>query len=102
MQNYDPDRTAPLDEAVTREALNLGLVPVHIVCLEQDREAGGMDFNVFVSGAIPRAGDRIELENGAIVEVVRSYWRLGRVGQGRRVPALMPNVVAKRISPDSE
>jgi hypothetical protein len=69
--NYDPDARPNPDPAMIREAARLGRQIVHVLCDEPEAKVGdhtGVSFFAIVS-FIPRAGDRIILEDGKVCGV---------------------------------
>lgn len=98
----DPDRTPEIPASMFREAEALGFRIVNIVCDEHGAkpgDAGALNFAAMVP-ELPRAGERITLEDGRACEVNRIYWKtVARRGKDGHVEsiALMPTVVAHLI-----
>ena len=103
MINYDPDSKPEIDPEAMAEAEQLGLRVIHVICDEAGAKVGdqsGVSFVTF-GDFLPRAGDRMQLEDGTVCEVKRVYFKLSRP-DGSRLSVLVPNVLATRISPDRE
>ena len=59
---------------------SLGLIPVNVYCVEPGDDSGdatGVSFTAFVN-FIPRAGDRIILEDDTTCEVKRIYYKVAK------------------------
>jgi hypothetical protein len=100
--NYDPDGAPDLDPAMSREAERLGMHIVHVVCDKPGAKVGGQTGVSFyaIVPFIPRAGDRIGLEDGKVCVVKGVIF--GVVSReaadgGGTVTIMVPNVVATRM-----
>lgn len=101
MVNYDADGVPNLDAQAAAEAKSFGLQTILVVCDEPGAkvgDTGAVSFYSF-SESLPRAGERITLEDGTLCQVRTIYWKLSRP-PGSRFTMLVPNVFAVRISPD--
>lgn len=97
--NFDPDDTPTVTDEMARLAAERGIHPVHVICDEPNAkvgDAGGVSFMALVS-FIPRAGDRIVLEDGRRCEVRRVVYKVvtekNAAGKAQCIN-LVPNVVA--------
>ena len=97
--SYDPDKAPLAGAAVFDQARELGMQVVNVICAERGSHAEEPSVVSFIATVpfLPRSGDRIELPDGTIVEVFRSYFRA--VGDSQRTAGetswhLVPNVVA--------
>lgn len=99
MISRDPSEKPAMDSEAFERATSMGLNPISVICDEPGSKVGDVGGVSFVSFGhfIPRAGDRIELEDGTVCEVVRVHYRLSRTG-GDSMTTLVPNVYAVRVS----
>lgn len=75
---YDPDARPQVTEEMLRDAKELGLHPINVICDEQGAKVGdqsGLSFIALVP-SVPRQGDRIGLEDGRTCEVQRVYFKV--------------------------
>ena len=96
MKNFAPSATATLDPDVMAEAIGSGFIPLHVVCSEDSESedgSGDVDLWTFVS-IVPRIGERLELEDGSVLEVKRVHWKHSRRGA---ITSLLPYLIAVRI-----
>ncbi len=103
MLNYDPDGRPEIDPQSLKEATDLGLKMIHVICDEPGAKVGdasGVSFPAFVD-FVPQVGDRIGLEDGSSCSVKRVYYKLARM-PGKKWVSMLPNVFAVRISKDTE
>lgn len=103
MRSYDPDKIPDLDPAAFKEADDLRLQPIHIICDEPGAKVGdigGVSFMAFAA-SLPRAGEHIVLEDDTTCEVKRVSYKLSRRPDSNMV-MLVPNVYAIRIGPARE
>ena len=99
----DPDGIPKITPELAADARLLGMHIVHMVCDEPNAkvgDTGGISFLALVP-SIPRAGERIQLEDKRRCEVKRVHWRAvsDRDKSGKvRAIVLVPNVIAIAIS----
>jgi hypothetical protein len=96
--SYDPDeRPRPSDEMIDCAVRN-GMHVINVMCDERGSTVGDHTCASFAAIVtfLPRAGDRIGLEDGRTCEVTRVYFKIARV-QGH--VSLFPNVYAVLIEP---
>ncbi len=97
--NYDPDKIPELNRQTFLEGRSLGLIPVNVYCVEPGDDSGdatGVSFTAFVN-FIPRAGDRIILEDDTTCEVKRIYYKVAK-NPGSALITLVPNIQAIRVT----
>ncbi|MCH8823212.1 MAG: hypothetical protein IH984_06845 [Planctomycetes bacterium] len=100
--NYDPDAKPEVTKEMLEEAEELRLQLVNVICDEQGAKVGDPDGVTFIALVpfLPRTGDRIELQDGNMCEVKRTYFRVVQSnsdsGQIMSIK-LHPTVVAHRI-----
>jgi len=95
--NRDADDSPDVSRGMIREAEALGMQIVCIICDDPDAQVGdktSVSFTAIVQ-FLPRAGDRITLEDDTVCEVVRSFFKTTRFNEH---PGLLPTVYARRIS----
>ena len=97
--NRDPDGRPEVTPAMARRARDMGYHIVNVMCEEPGAKVGdetGISFLALVP-FLPRAGDRIALENGRSCQVVRAYFKVTKtVGADGAADSilLVPNVLA--------
>ena len=99
--NYDPDGYADVSSEAKKMAVASGLMPVNVLCNEPEARVGdhtGVTFVAFVN-ALPRIGERIELQDGTRCEVYGVLHKVVKDTESDFI-TLMPNVLARRISPE--
>jgi hypothetical protein len=97
MLSYDPDVAPRVDPEALEEALEMGLEPVSVICDEPNAKAGdpSVSFIAFVK-YIPRAGDKITLEDGKLCQVKNIHYKLNRMSS--KVVVLFPTIYAVLLS----
>src|SRR4051812_47204569 len=76
--SYDPDEIPNLDQAIVDEADAMGMQIVHVICDEPSAkvgDVGGVAFFAIVP-AMPRTGERIELQDRTVCIVRDIIWRV--------------------------
>ncbi len=101
MHTHNPDKVPEIDHETLMRGIEMGLRPLKVVCFEPrnpaDQDSGGAQFTTFVH-FVPRIGERITLENGAVCEVRRIYHKIMRE-PGDKMTSLVPTVVAVLLQP---
>ena len=96
---HGPDDMPEITVAAMKEAMALGLHPIHVICDETGAKVGdqrGMSFIAMVA-FVPQVGDRVLLERDRVCDVKRVLYKVGKRldDKGKvEIITLVPNVYA--------
>lgn len=99
---YDPDRRPEMTPELFEDIAETGLQPVNVICDEPGARVGdlvGVGF-LALAAFLPRAGDRILLQDGRPCEVRRVSFKVTHLQDGNgaaRSAVLFPNIYAVAI-----
>lgn len=100
MLSYDPDQSPKVDPRDAERALQLGLKPIQVMCLEDaiakvGTDSASLTFMAFVQ-FVPRVGEELWLEDGKRCRVVHVIYK-PLPFPGERFISMKPVVVAEQI-----